>query len=491
MHGSSKRSLLALLGASAAIGLAAAVIASGQARRRRRSVLSATRPLEACEALHATSVRRIGRQLAGRDGNTKVSLRKRSVSHQVPKAGDRRRFDPKIDIGELNRILHVDPLERICVAESGVTFVDLVAATLRYGLVPMVVPELKTITIGGAVSGCSIESSSFRYGGFHDTCLEYEVITAKGEALTCSPHNGNSLLFQMIHGSFGTLGILSKLVFRLMPAKRFVKVTYHKFQRLDAYLAALESFAASGDVDFIDGILHAPDELVLCVGRFVDQAPYANRYDWIAVYYRTTRERSEDYLETADYLFRYDTGVTNPTPKSTLGRLLFGKLLGSTMLLRLADKLHWILPAEAPPITLDVFVPFSKVPAFMDWYEKEFGHFPLWCVPYRRVRDYEWLNRGFYEGMRDELFVDIAIYGMKQLGGRNYHKLMEDKLLELGGVKTLISHNYYSEEDFWRTWNRSNYEKVKAITDPENLFRHLYAKTCKAAMGSPEALEPR
>ena len=58
------------------------------------------------------------------------------------------------------------------------TFVDLVAATLRHGLVPIVVPELKTITIGGAVAGCSIESMSFRYGGFHDTCLEYEVITA-------------------------------------------------------------------------------------------------------------------------------------------------------------------------------------------------------------------------------------------------------------------------------------------------------------------------
>ena len=63
---------------------------------------------------------------------------------------------------------------------------------------------------------------------------------------------------------------------------------------------------------------------------------------------------------------------------------------------------------------------------------------------------------------------------------------MEDKLLELGGVKTLISHNYYSEEDFWKTWNRDNYEAVKALTDPGNVFRHLYAKTCKAAMGAGE-----
>ena len=58
---------------------------------------------------------------------------------------------------------------------------------------PIVVPELKTITIGGAVAGCSIESMSFVHGGFHDTCLEYEVITATGEVLTCTPDNEHRL----------------------------------------------------------------------------------------------------------------------------------------------------------------------------------------------------------------------------------------------------------------------------------------------------------
>src|SRR6185369_4716125 len=89
----------------------------------------------------------------------------------------------------------------------------------------------------------------------------------------------------------------------------------------------------------------------------------------------------------------------------------------------------------------------------------------------------------FYAGLQDELFLDLAIYGMKQNGDRNYHKLMEDKLRELGGMKTLIAHNYYSRDEFWQTWNKPNYDAVKAITDPDNIFRDLYTKTCKAAMG--------
>lgn len=97
---------------------------------------------------------------------------------------------------------------------------------MKYGLVPIIVPELKTITIGGAVSGCSIESMSYKYGGFHDSCLEYEVVTATGEVLVCARDNENSLIFQMMHGTFGTLGIITKIKFKLIPAKPFVKVNY-------------------------------------------------------------------------------------------------------------------------------------------------------------------------------------------------------------------------------------------------------------------------
>ena len=50
-------------------------------------------------------------------------------------------------------------------------------------------------------------------------------------------------------------------------------------------------------------------------------------------------------------------------------------------------------------------------------------------------------------------------------------------------IKTLISHNYYPEDEFWTIWNKPNYDAVKAITDPDNVFRDLYTKMCKAAMG--------
>ncbi len=432
---------------------------------------------------HDAKVARIAAQLRAHRGDRPVSLRKASVSHQVPKAGDLRHRDDKIDVGDLTEILSIDPVARTCVAESGVTFVDLVTATMKHGLVPIVVPELETITIGGAVSGCSIESMSFVHGGFHDTCLEYEVITATGDVLRCTPDNEHALVFQMMHGSFGTLGILAKLTFRLVPAKPYVKLVYERHATLAAFQASIARHAETRDIDFMDGIIHSPSLYVLCAGTFVDRAPYTSRYDWVKVYYQSTAKRREDDLTTPHYFFRYNRGVTNVRPRSFLGRLLFGKFLQSSQWLRIAEKVHWLLPKERPTVTLDVFVPFSKTPAFMEWWIATCNFFPLWCVPYRRVHDYEWLDDGFYRSMTDDMFLDLAVYGMRQPGTTNYHRLIEQKLRELGGIKTLISHNYYGESEFWQIWNKRNYDAVKAITDPKNVFRDLYTKTCKAAMG--------
>ncbi|MFC1728139.1 FAD-dependent oxidoreductase [Nanoarchaeota archaeon] len=432
---------------------------------------------------HQQKIKRIIKQLKERKSTKPVSLKKKTVSHEVPKLKDKRHLDEKIDISDLNDIISIDPKKKICIAEPGVTFVDLVNATFKYGLVPITVPELKTITIGGAVAGCSIESMSFKHGGFHDTCLEYEVITAKGDVLICTPNNKNSLLFQMIHGTFGTLGIISKLKFKLIRAKPFVKVVYEKYNNLEDYKSAIWKHFKNKDVDFMDGIIHSPTEWVLSVAKFVDNAPYTHSYDWMRIYHKSTRERKEDYLETPDYFFRYNKGITKVSPKSFLGRLLFGKFINSTVVLRTAEKFRKFIPSSRIPVTVDLFVPFSKVNKFFKWYEKEINFFPLWCVPYRCPHKYEWMSKNFTDKTKDELFLDLAIYGMKKKSGKNYYKIIEKALLKLGCIKTLISSNYYSESDFWKTWNKENYFKVKNKTDPNNIFRDLYTKTCKTTRG--------
>ena len=101
--------------------------------------------------LHQEKVERISSVLRERKSTDPLSLKKRTVSHTVPKPQDKKHNDEKLDISDLNEIIYIDTKKCICIAEPGITFEKLVDETLKHGLVPLVVPELKTITIGGAV----------------------------------------------------------------------------------------------------------------------------------------------------------------------------------------------------------------------------------------------------------------------------------------------------------------------------------------------------
>ena len=121
---------------------------------------------------HADKVSTIVKQLSSQpSGGGGAHIAKGGLPHFVPLPGDRRHEGRKIDIKELHEIIDIDTAERTCTAEPGVSFAELLRATLRVGLIPAVVPELEGITIGGAIAGCSVESMSYRYGGFHDSCL--------------------------------------------------------------------------------------------------------------------------------------------------------------------------------------------------------------------------------------------------------------------------------------------------------------------------------
>ncbi|MBF0297074.1 MAG: FAD-binding oxidoreductase, partial [Oligoflexia bacterium] len=373
-------------------------------------------------------------------------------------------------------------------AESGVSFIDLVKETIKYGLIPMTVPELKTITIGGAVSGCSIESMSYKYGGFHDSCLEYEIITGDARILNVSADsNLNEEIFHMIHGSYGTLGILSKLKFKLIEGKPYVKMKYESYDNLKNFWESLKKFYSgeNGHYDFVDAIIHSKNKFVICFGTMVDKAPYLSSYDKTEIYYKSTKNKTEDYLNIVDYFFRYDTEchwLTRSVPlmENKIFRKLFAKyFLGSTNLIKNAKRFRYFLDLKKrQDIVVDVFIPAYNFEDFYKWYEQKFNYFPLWIVPYKMPTLYPWIAPEHRQRIgNEELFIDCAIYGFKNNDSQiDYVSLLEDKVFELNGVKTLISKNTYSENRFWQIYDKSHYQHIKDKTDPNGLFENVYKK---------------
>src|ERR1700691_1697410 len=73
-----------------------------------------------------------------------------------------------LDVSAFDHVISVDPAARTAWVGGMTTYEDLCDETLRHGLMPLVVPQLKTITLGGAVTGLGIESTSLRSGMPHE-----------------------------------------------------------------------------------------------------------------------------------------------------------------------------------------------------------------------------------------------------------------------------------------------------------------------------------
>jgi FAD/FMN-containing dehydrogenase len=438
---------------------------------------------------HARRVAAVAAALSTAGGQ--AHLDKGGVHHVVPLPGDGRFAGRRIDTSALVEILEVDPTGRRCVAEPGATFEAVLAATLPHGLVPAVVPELRGITVGGAVAGCSVESMSWRHGGFHDTCRSYEIVSGRGEVLEVS-READPDLFEAIHGSYGTLGVLTRVELDLVPAGPYVAMTYRhlgSMAELEAALAEVCALDGADDPDrhqLVDAIAFAPDHLVLCLGRFVDRASRPpSDYAGAEIYHRSVRRLATDLLRTEDYLFRYDadchwlTATVPPLEWRPVRRALGRWLLGSRNLITWSNRLAPLLGRlkRRPEVVCDVFIPQSRLGDFWDWYRTTFDFWPMWIVPYRPPALYPWVGPSVRERWGDEMFIDCAIYGAPN--GRSDRDLsaeLEEEVFELGGIKTLIGRNHYDEDRFWQVYDREAYEAAKKRLDPDGAFPGVYEK---------------
>ncbi len=181
-----------------------------------------------------------------------------------------KRDAPGLDTSGLTGVIAVDPEARTADVAGMCTYEDLVAATLPYGLAPLVVPQLKTITLGGAVTGLGIESTSFRNGLPHESVLEMDILTGTGEVVTASPDQHQDL-YRGFPNSYGTLGYSVRLKIELEPVKPFVALRHLRFNSVSDLVAEMDRIADTGGydgvpVEYLDGVVFSADESYLCIG---------------------------------------------------------------------------------------------------------------------------------------------------------------------------------------------------------------------------------
>src|SRR5215210_1408446 len=403
-----------------------------------------------------------------------------------------------LDASGLDRVLSVDPAARTADVGGMTTYEDLVDATLAHGLVPLVVPQLKTITLGGAVTGLGIEASSFRNGLPHESVLELEVLTGDGRIVVGRADNEHAALFRGFANSYGTLGYALRLTIELEPVKPFVRLRHLPFDERAACFAAMEEACAScayaGEaVDFVDGTVFGPREAYLTLGRYCDRAPETSDYTGMDIYYRSIQDRREDHLTVRDYLWRWDTdwfwcsrafGVQDPRVR----RLVPKRWLRSDSYWRLVDLERRYRPMQRlerlrgrPPwehVVQDVEVPIERAAEFFDFFVDEIPIAPFWVCPLRqRDPGARWC---LYTLDPERTHVNFGFWSTVPLAdGRpdgSHNRRIERVVDELGGRKSLYSTSYYERDEFWRLYNGPAYAALKEAYDGDGRLLDLYEK---------------
>ncbi len=329
-----------------------------------------------------------------------VRLAKRTSNLFRPRAAVR---VPGLDVSGLGGVIAVDTAARTADVQGMCTYEELVAATLPKGLVPLVVPQLRTITLGGAVTGLGIESTSFRNGLPHESVLELDVLTGAGDVVTARPDGEHADLFRGFPNSYGTLGYSVRLRIELEPVQPYVRLRNVRFGSPEDVAEALARIVADrawdGEhVDFLDGVVFSPAEAYLTLGRWAEEVPAVSDYTAQEIYYRSLQRRGRDALTVHDYLWRWDTdwfwcsrafGAQHPVvrrvwPAALRRSDVYHRIVGLENRFGVAARIDRRRGRpDRERVVQDVEIPVTRTAEFLRWFLDAVPMTPVWLCPLR------------------------------------------------------------------------------------------------------------
>lgn len=271
-----------------------------------------------------------------------------------------------VSLDRLNTIHEVNSTTRTATVDAGVILSRLHDAAEAQGLIfPLTFGAKGSAMIGGAMSTNAGGSNVLRYGNTRDMVLGLEAVLADGRIvnLMSALHKDNSglNLRQLLVGSEGTLGIITKAVLKLAPKPRNRVTAMAAPKSLDAALALLNRLqdATGGAVEAFE---YMPKHYIdVHLGRVEKSRPPFSKSYAINI-----------MIEVATTT---DMDVTDIVQTELAAGLETGQILDATVAQNEAQRTEMWERREAaaeltfwrqPIVDTDVAVPLDKVQTFLD-----------------------------------------------------------------------------------------------------------------------------
>lgn len=330
-------------------------------------------------------------------------------------------------------VLEVDKENMTVRCEPLVTMGQLSRTLAPLGLALPVVPELDQLTVGGLVMGTGVETTSHVHGLFQHVCLEYELVLADGSVVNCSKDE-NADLFYAVPWSYGTLGFLTSVVIKVIPAKKYVRIHYYPFNNLSdlAKRFSQESLKPNPH-QFVEALLYTRDSGVLMLGDMVDEVGRDGKLNPIGVWHaewffkqvekHLKRKRTAiEYIPLRDYYHRHTRSLFWELQdiisfgNNFIFRYLFGWLMPPEVsLLKLTQPEAVTKLYNKAHVIQDMLIPIELLEKAIAFFHDEFEVYPIWLCPFKIFNNPGQLK--IKPGEESQMFVDIGVYGVPKAKG--------------------------------------------------------------------------
>ena len=180
-----------------------------------------------------------------------------------------------IALNRMNRILRVDPVDRIAVVQPGVINLDISAAGEPHGLYYAPDPSSQSVcTIGGNVAFNSGGAHCFRHGMTANHVLGLEVVLPDGEVVRLggdSVEDAGPDLTGLFVGSEGLFGVAVEITVRLIPRPEAYRTVLASYGTLQAAGDAVTRIIAAG---LLPGAMEIMDRLAIEAAEAAVHAGY-------------------------------------------------------------------------------------------------------------------------------------------------------------------------------------------------------------------------
>ncbi|KAF0770419.1 delta(24)-sterol reductase-like isoform X1 [Aphis craccivora] len=394
----------------------------------------------------------------------------------------------------LDGIISIDAKNRIVRVEPGITMGRLIPILIESGWTVPVALDMEDLTIGGLVMGTGLESSSHKFGIFHESCVRYELITANGDLIICSK-SVNTDIFQSLPYSYGTLGFLTAVDIQIIPAKKYVKLKYRPIRTLEKMESRL--IVETNDLehnDFVELLIYNKDEGVLMTGKMTDgHEDTEQNVNRIGRFYKPwffkhvesfllTWKIGEEYIPLKDYYFRHNKSLfweiqdiipfgNHPVFRYLLGWLMPAKvallkLTQTDTIKQLYDKHHFID---------DFILPISTLKKSVQKFHTTLNIYPIWVCP-AVLRPGKGLMHS--HTTVDNMYIDIGLYGEPKVSEYNATIVrdLEIFVLKLKGFKMMYGGTYLNIDEFKTMFDHQLYDQIRQHLGCKSNFPEVYDK---------------